>query len=135
MIVNFQADFHGDITSPHIQSMLNDLGNISEKVTILTTPEVPWFPIQLYDFDHIGKRILGAGDGIQESDHPGFNDPEYRRRREEITQISLQYNLRDKELPPVIYTEQEKSVWKYIYPRLLKLFKTNACEEFNWTID
>jgi hypothetical protein len=25
---------------------------------------VPWFPTKLEDFDHIGKSILGSGDGI-----------------------------------------------------------------------
>eukprot|EP00347_Sterkiella_histriomuscorum_P012767 403367300 len=135
MIVNFQADFKGDTNDLNVQNMLKDLQKITEKVTVLTTPEVPWFPIQLYDFDHIGKKILGAGDGIQESDHPGFNDEVYRKRRAEITQISLKYSLRDKEIPTVNYTEQEKSVWKNIYPRLTQLFKTNACQEFNWTID
>jgi len=42
---------------------------------------VPWFPTRIEDFDHIGKRILGEGDGIQEADHPSFRDPEYIKRR------------------------------------------------------
>ncbi len=52
---------------------------------MLKSPEVPWFPTAIEDFDHIGKRILGAGDGIQDTDHPGFSDAEYRKRRADIT--------------------------------------------------
>lgn len=78
---------------------------------------------------------MGAGDGIQESDHPGFNDKDYRIRRAEIAQAALNYKLKDESLPFINYNENEKIVWKYCYPRLVNLFKTNACEEFNWTID
>lgn len=44
---------------------------------ITGTPEVPFFPTNILDLDMIGKRILGAGDGIQDVDHPQFKDPEY----------------------------------------------------------
>lgn len=97
--------------------------------------EVPWFPLRLDDFDHIGKRILGAGDGIQDTDHPGFNDKQYRMRRAEIAKAALNYKVADKTIPIIEYTKQETETWNYCYSRLENLFKTNACEEFNWTID
>jgi len=37
---------------------------IAENVTEVGTPEVPWFPTRIEDFDFIGKRVLGEGDGI-----------------------------------------------------------------------
>ncbi len=40
------------------------LKEICLKVERLKAPEVPWFPLKLEHFDNIGKRILGAGDGI-----------------------------------------------------------------------
>lgn len=43
--------------------------------------EVPWFPTRMTDFDFIGKKTLGEGEGIQEADHPGFRDVEYKARR------------------------------------------------------
>lgn len=133
-VMNFHADFNGKATDPLIESALSDLKRICEKVTILTTPEVPWFPTSLYDFDQIGNRILGAGDGIQDTDHPGFNDPEYRKRRKIIAEAALNYKLAEKEIPRITYTDNEKSVWKICYPKLMELYKTNACKEFNWTI-
>ena len=93
--------------------------------------EVPWFPTQIEDFDNLGKNVLAAGDGIQEVDHPSFNDPEYRKRREEISQIAFQYRVRDSSIPTVDYNQDELGVWRYVYPKLKALLKTNACEETN----
>ena len=76
---------------------------ISEKVTEVGTVEVPWFPTRIEDFDHIGKRILSEGDGIQESDHPSFRDPVYRARREEITALAMDYRINDSQIPFVEY--------------------------------
>ena len=65
------------------------------------------------------------------TDHPGFNDQEYKKRRDYITQIALDYNMYDKEVPRVKYTDEELSVWKYCYPKLKKHYKTRAVKEFN----
>ena len=93
--------------------------------------EVPWFPTRIEDFDHIGKKILSEGDGIQEPDHPSFRDPEYRKRREQITDLAFKYNINDTHIPTVDYNEDELGVWRYCYPKLKSLLKKNACEETN----
>jgi len=82
--VDFFIDFEGDSTDDNVRKALNELSLIAERVTEVGTPEVPWFPTRIEDLDHIGKRILGEGDGIQEADHPSFRDPVYRKRREFI---------------------------------------------------
>jgi phenylalanine-4-hydroxylase len=51
-----------------------------------------------------------------------------------ISETALSYNLRDLEIPRITYNETEKAVWKLCYPTLMQLYKTNACEEFNWTM-
>lgn len=81
---------------------------IAVNVTTVGGPEVPWFPTQIEDFEHIGKRVLTEGDGIQEADHPGFRDPVYRKRRDDITALALGYDLRDPNIPRVTYTKEEK---------------------------
>ena len=58
-------------------------------MTQVGSKEVPWFPTSISDFNHIGKRILGEGDGIQDADHPGFRDPVYRERREFVAQFLI----------------------------------------------
>ena len=60
----FFADFEGTIDDQNVQKAIIELNLIAEKVTMVGTPTVPWFPTQIEDFDHIGKRILSEGDGI-----------------------------------------------------------------------
>jgi hypothetical protein len=62
--VDFYIDIEGDLTSPNVQKALNDLSLIVNKITEVGTPEVPWFPTRIEDFDFIGKRVLTEGDGI-----------------------------------------------------------------------
>jgi phenylalanine-4-hydroxylase len=114
---------------------IGELQKVCLNVNILKPAEVPWFPTKLEDFDHIGKRILGAGDGIQDTDHPGFNDKAYRQRRAQIAHAALNYKVSYKSIPIIDYNDTERGVWEYCFTRLESLFKTNACEEFNWTID
>lgn len=103
-------------------------------MTEVGTPNVPWFPTQIEDFDQIGKKILSEGDGIQEADHPSFRDPVYRKRRDYISRVALDYRINDPAIPSIEYTADELSVWKYCYPKLKKLLVTNACEETNFTM-
>lgn len=111
-----------------------ELCKICHDVTSVGSASVPWFPTQVSDLDFLGKRLLSEGDGIQEVDHPGFKDPEYRKRREFISQVALNYKVGEP-IPSLVYTPEEKSVWKYIYPRLMEIFETTACKEFMWTIN
>ena len=107
---------------------------MSKGITKVGSKAVPWFPIDINDFDHIGKRILSEGDGIQDADHPGFRDPVYRERRKEVTQMAMDYRMVES-IPTLEYTQQEKDVWAFCYKNLIRMFKDNACDEFNWTID
>ncbi|MDQ7007109.1 MAG: phenylalanine 4-monooxygenase [Acidobacteriota bacterium] len=65
-----------------------------------------------------------------EADHPGFNDPEYRRRRDEIARRALEHQ--PGQAPPHIeYTESENRTWKQVYEGLTRLYPTHACREYN----
>ncbi len=125
--VEFYADFEGKITDEPVKNAIDQLKSISERVTIVGTPEVPWFPTHISDFDNIGRRVLSSGDGIQETDHPSFKDPEYRKRRDYITNKAFEYKVSDPSIPRIEYTNDEKGVWKFCYGRLKQLFQTNAC--------
>jgi len=43
---------------------MKQLEAISKGITQVGSREVPWFPTNINDFNHIGKRILSEGDGI-----------------------------------------------------------------------
>ena len=62
--VDFYIDIEGETSNPNVQKALSELSLIVNKITEVGTPEVPWFPTRIEDFDFIGKRVLGEGDGI-----------------------------------------------------------------------
>lgn len=68
---------------------------------------------------------------ILASDHPGANDPVYRARRAEITNLARLYRT-GQPIPRVEYTEQEKNTWKECFRRLHALHATHACKEYNY---
>ena len=56
---------------------------------IQDNPEaVPWFPRNIQDLDQFANQILSYGAEL-DSDHPGFTDPVYRKRRKEFADIAF----------------------------------------------
>ncbi len=45
------------------------------------------------------------------ADHPGFADPEYRRRRSVIAAIGASYQAGEP-IPDALYTAEENNVWQ-----------------------
>jgi len=63
-IINFNIDFHGSFEDQNVLAAMDQLEKISRGITKVGSKAVPWFPIDINDFDHIGKRVLSEGDGI-----------------------------------------------------------------------
>lgn len=61
-------------------------------------------------------------------DHPGFKDPEYRKRRDIITQKAKAYKY-GQPLPRVDYTQTEIDTWGQVFRNLKGLHGTHACRE------
>ena len=51
---------------------------------------MPWFPRRIQDLDKFPDNILLYGTHLN-ADHPGYNDPIYRARRQELVNIALNY--------------------------------------------
>src|SRR5881392_2595577 len=86
--------------------------------------------------DHVDGRLVtdesvpDRNDIVQlDPDHPGFRDPEYRRRRNQIAQIALKYHPRDP-IPDAPYTTEEHQVWATIWSALGPAHKKHACAEY-----
>ena len=65
-----------------------------------------------------------------EADHPGFKDPDYRARRDEIAEFAMGHTA-GAPIPRINYTEIENRTWAEVYQGLTSLFPTHACREFN----
>jgi phenylalanine-4-hydroxylase len=65
-----------------------------------------------------------------DADHPGFHDPAYRRRRNEIAHAALTYQDGDP-APVISYTEAEHAVWREVWQHLEPLHARYACREYH----
>ena len=75
-------------------------------------------------------NVLTKNDGIEEVDHPSFKDEVYMKRRQEIAEVALEYKITNPVIPKINYTNEDRSVWKFCYPRLRELYDTHASREF-----
>lgn len=66
--------------------------------------------------------LLGA-------DHPGFHDPAYRARRNDIAALSVDWKPGDP-VPEVEYSEVEHEVWRIVSRELEPLHHLHACRAF-----
>mmetsp|Transcript_34456 Transcript_34456/g.97168 ORF Transcript_34456/g.97168 Transcript_34456/m.97168 type:complete len:461 (+) Transcript_34456:285-1667(+) len=98
-------------------------------IRVLGDTNIPWFPRKIQDLDKLSQITLACGEELT-ADHPGFNDEEYRRRRQEITEMSKS-NRFGSAIPRVEYTDVEVETWGKVYRSLKNLYSTHACRAHN----
>jgi phenylalanine-4-hydroxylase len=64
-----------------------------------------------------------------DADHPGLNDPDYRRRRNEIARTAVDYRGIGP-VPAVAYTDDEQEVWREVWRHLDPLHQRYACRAY-----
>ena len=90
--------------------------------------QVHWFPRHISELDLIANRTLDAGTDLQ-SDHPGFNDQDYRKRRALLAEKALQYRM-GQELPATEYSDDEVKTWGIVWDKMDGLLEKYACKEY-----
>ncbi len=72
---------------------------------------------------------LGEVEVVLGSNHPGFHDPEYRRRRNDLAALSLDWRP-GRPVPEAEYTPVEHEVWRVIARQLEPLHHRHACRAY-----
>ena len=62
-------------------------------------------------------------------DHPGFNDPVYRERRNEIAAAAMAWTPGEP-IPHVDYLEAEHEIWRVVCRELHDKHEKYACREY-----
>ncbi|HEV3212992.1 MAG TPA: phenylalanine 4-monooxygenase [Acidimicrobiales bacterium] len=79
------------------------------------------------------SAVVAAEDGTVEvqleADHPGFLDPVYRARRNDIAKASTDYRTGDP-IPLISYTDQENEIWRIVSEELAPKHDKYACAAF-----
>ena len=81
-------------------------------------------------FEKLENVLAAEGEIVKlDPDHPGFTDPVYRARRNDIARFALAYREGDP-LPRVAYSPEEQAVWRTTWQRLGPLHQVYACREW-----
>ncbi len=123
-----QIDFNGSIGDQTTDKLMSSLRQHCKNTLVLDEKEVPWYPRHISELDLIANRILSAGADL-DSDHPGFSDPVYRKRRQELAEFALNYSW-DEKIPYIKYTDDEIKTWGIIYEKLNQSHAKYACKEY-----
>ena len=118
--ITFRIDFDNssqEETEKIIQK-LQPLGEIGQNPPVMTH----WFPRSVYDLDLVDQTILQDGDFLDD-DFVGLEDRDYMEGRKVFAEIAARYQMRDRVVPRVKYTDEEHETWKKVWDILESMHK------------
>lgn len=138
--IEIRVEFPGLKDEPKIQALMDDVKKATLFTMITSSYRVPWFPRSLKDLDRFADKCMMAGEDLQsgnkvvtlrsyKSDHPGFNDVEYKTRRKHIAKIAEEFKF-GSPIPFVEYTDSEKKTWATLFNSLTALYPQYACTQY-----
>ncbi|XP_036373665.1 tyrosine hydroxylase 2 [Megalops cyprinoides] len=121
-----------EVHSSDTDVLINSLKRVADDVRTIPEEKVPWFPRKIGDLDKC-THLITKYDPDLDQDHPGYSDPEYRRRRAFISELAFNYKQGDP-LPVVEYTPEEVATWRQVYRTLRSIYPTHACRQYFETL-
>lgn len=125
------------LQEPHSYYFFIDLENDDDRLdeclrsaSFLTVEDkwsFPFFPKTSADLDLFANKVLDFSEDLS-TDHPGFHDAEYRKRRTDIVQLAKSYRW-GSPVPRVEYTETENQTWNTVFTSLKRFLPSHACSE------
>nr|XP_008108789.1 PREDICTED: tyrosine 3-monooxygenase isoform X6 [Anolis carolinensis] len=117
-----------EVPNCKVSNLISSLKEVAEDVKTKREEKTPWFPKKIRDLDQC-HRLITKYDPGSDHHHPGYSDPEYRKRRAFIADLAFNFRHGDP-LPRVEYTAHETATWKEIYQKLSSLYPTHACKRY-----
>ncbi|KAH0616986.1 hypothetical protein JD844_028525 [Phrynosoma platyrhinos] len=117
-----------EVLNCKVSSLVDSLKRVAENVKANREEKAPWFPTKIRDLDQC-HHLITKYDPSSDHHHPGYSDPEYRKRRAFIADLAFNFRQGDP-LPRVEYTVHETATWKEIYQKLSSLYPTYACKQY-----
>jgi phenylalanine-4-hydroxylase len=135
---DWDYDFFIDLIVPdehQLSQVVSQLQPVVKNVRIVGTgvskgESIPWFPRKKADLDTFAEKVLSYGTELN-SDHPGFKDETYRKRRAEITAIARTHKS-GQPIPRIAYTKSEIETWGTVFRQLQALYPTHACRQHQY---
>ncbi|KAM4748829.1 tyrosine 3-monooxygenase-like [Rhinophrynus dorsalis] len=117
-----------DIYTSSISPMIASLKKVADDVKMAREEKFPCFPKKLKDLDKC-HHLINKFEPNLDQDHPGFDDPEYKKRRAYFAELAFNYRDGDV-LPRVDYTTEETATWRQVYKTLSTLYPVYACKQY-----
>uniref|UniRef100_A0A674A1K2 Tyrosine 3-monooxygenase n=1 Tax=Salmo trutta TaxID=8032 RepID=A0A674A1K2_SALTR len=116
-----------EVHSSDTDIFINSLKRVADDVRTIPEEKVPWFPRKIRDLDKC-NLLITKYDPDMDQDHPGFSDPEYRKRRCFIAELAANY--RHYSHVVMEYTPEEVATWREVYRTLRTIYPDLACRQF-----
>uniref|UniRef100_A0A8C5BKW0 Tyrosine hydroxylase 2 n=1 Tax=Gadus morhua TaxID=8049 RepID=A0A8C5BKW0_GADMO len=117
-----------EVHGADLDVFINSLRKVADDIRTFPEEKVPWFPRKIKELDKC-KLLITKFDPDVDKEHPGFSDPEYRKRRALLSDLAFSYKQGDP-LPTVEYTTEEVATWREVYSTLRSIYPSMACRQF-----
>uniref|UniRef100_A0A674CD37 Tyrosine 3-monooxygenase n=1 Tax=Salmo trutta TaxID=8032 RepID=A0A674CD37_SALTR len=114
-----------EVHSSDTDIFINSLKRVADDVRTIPEEKVPWFPRKIRDLDKC-NLLITKYDPDMDQDHPGFSDPEYRKRRRFIAELAANYKHYS-HVVSLEYTPEEVATWREVYRTLRTIYPDVEC--------